>query len=243
MRLLVWNCARGIRTKWHLVEELQPDVAVIPECSQRDRLTGLEFGSMLWTGRNPDIGLAVFGFGEWSVEPAPRHETRLHDVLPAIVSGPAHFDLFGIVAYNHRAVEHVPGFERVPQPHALVDVYGLTAERSRPLIVAGDFNNSAHWDTPRKPKFASMAECYRQLGLVSLYHASTGEQFGKESAPTHWWRDRKADGRTYHIDYIFLPEDLAARSTLRLGTFDESVTRGGSDHAFLLADIPIGSST
>lgn len=245
LRLLDASAGLELRSwdqeEWEFVQGLRPDVAIIPECSEPDRLAGLDFGSMLWTGRNPNIGLAVFGFGAWQVTPAPWHESRLHDVLPAVVRGPAEFDVFGVFAQNHRAVDHVPEYKHLPQPAALIDVYRIAAERPRPLIVGGDFNNSVFWDKPRRQRFASMADRYRELGLVSLYHASTGEAFGQESSPTHWWRDRKAEGPRYHIDYIFLPEELAARSTLHVGTFEESVTQGGSDHAFLLADIPVES--
>ena len=43
----------------------------------------------------------------------------------------------------------------------------------------------------------------RRLGLESAYHHLRGEPEGTETEPTHYWRDRKKDDPTYHIDYIF----------------------------------------
>jgi hypothetical protein len=243
MRLVVWNCARGVQKKWSTIEDLHPDVAVVPQCAHPDRLVGRGFGSSVWTGRNVTNGLGVFGFGDWTVSAKLTHETRLHDVLPVRVDGPAELDMFAVWAHNRRAVDHVPGFEKVPQPTALLDVYKIGPVRERPLVVCGDFNNGAVWDTERRAPFAHLVERYRIAGLSSLYHASTGEAFGAESMPTHWWRNRSATGPTYHIDYVFVSDDVVAESSLRVGTFDESVTKGLSDHAFLVADIAVDTTS
>ena len=72
MKLVVWNCAGGIRAKWSLIEDLQPDVAIVIECDQPDRPPHLGFDSSVWMGRLPHKGLGVFGFGEWSSTPCGR---------------------------------------------------------------------------------------------------------------------------------------------------------------------------
>ena len=48
-------------------------------------------------------------------------------------------------------------------------------------------------------------EILRKMDLVSVYHERTGERQGEETIPTIYWRDRKCDGPTYYIGYIFLP--------------------------------------
>ena len=75
---------------------------------------------------------------------------------------------------------------------------GLTAYRdllaTGPSVLLGDFNSSVAWDT--KHGRADHRELEHQLreefGLVSAYHASTGEQPGSESQPTHFWRWQEA---------------------------------------------------
>jgi len=36
---------------------------------------------------------------------------------------------------------------------------------------------------------------------------------GRETVPTHYWRDRREDGPTYHIDFVFMPCDWLAYVT------------------------------
>ena len=237
MRLVVWNCAGGIRTKWSLIENLQPDVAIVIECDQPDRVPNLGFDSSVWMGRLPHKGLGVFGFGDWKVEEAAFVEPQLEFVLPVQVSGPAEVELYAVWAMNKRASRHPIDYAGVRQPLAMMDIYRPGANS----VIAGDYNNSVFWDTPRTHTFADMAARYEQEDFVSLYHSTTGEAFGSESAPTHWWRDRREDGKRYHIDYVFTSEHLASRSTLTVGTFHDSVTVGRSDHAYLVADIPNAS--
>ncbi len=236
----MWNCGGAVRRKWSTIEQLEPDIAIVIECDRPDRISDLAFDSSAWMGTLAYKGLAVFGFGEWKVLEADFVEQRLQYVLPVKVSGPAEVDLYAVWARNRRAKVRLPGHEKTSQARSLLDVYRPGAG-SQPAIIAGDFNSSVVWDTPTKPRFATTAQRYADEGFVSLYHSQTGEDFGAETAPTHWWRDRRDDGPTYHIDYVFVPEEVAKRSTLRVGSFKESVTIGGSDHAVMVAEIPLAS--
>src|SRR4051812_7895168 len=72
LRVVVWNANMAVHRKLDLlVESLRPDIAIIPECATEDvlrRKGGLllpDF-SMAWVGTNPNKGLGVFGFGEYS---------------------------------------------------------------------------------------------------------------------------------------------------------------------------------
>src|SRR6185369_8199221 len=74
-------------------------------------------------------------------------------------------------------------------------------------ILAGDLNNNVIWHKPGwRMNHGVAVGILQRYGLVSAYHALTGEAQGQESLPTLYWRDRRKDGPTYHIDYIFLPE-------------------------------------
>ncbi|NNF80092.1 MAG: hypothetical protein HKN05_18885 [Rhizobiales bacterium] len=77
-----------------------------------------------------------------------------------------------------------------------------------------------------------------KLGLVSAYHAYTGETNGEETLPTHYWRDRKKDGPTYHIDYIFMPENwLSSIKEFQVGAFEDWCGARLSDHVPLVLDV------
>ena len=81
-------------------------------------------------------------------------------------------------------------------------------------------------------------EILEKMGLVSVYHEQRGERQGEETIPTIYWRDRKRDGPTYHIDYIFLPRSwLPAVNDFSIGSFDDWCATGLSDHVPLILDV------
>jgi exonuclease III len=76
------------------------------------------------------------------------------------------------------------------------------------------------------------------LGLLSAYHKFHGEQQGGESRPPLYWRDRRKDGPTYHIDYVFLPDPWIRKvKELRLGRFEDWCGAGLSDHVPVIVDV------
>ena len=77
-------------------------------------------------------------------------------------------------------------------------------------------------------------------GMYSAYHECMREAQGAESMPGHYWRDRKKDGPTYHIDYIFLSRDwIGQLRELRVGRFAKWCGAGLSDHVPLVADVAV----
>jgi exodeoxyribonuclease-3 len=73
---------------------------------------------------------------------------------------------------------------------------------------------------------------------ASAYHEFHGEQQGGESRPTLYWRDRRKDGLTYHIDYVFLPDPWIRKvKELRLGRFEDWCGAGLSDHVPVIVDV------
>lgn len=112
--------------------------------------------------------------------------------------------------------------------------------RDRQVVLADDFNHNVIWDRPGVPAkgHTRTITAARDVGLVSAYHAWTGEAFGAETQPTHYWRDRKADGFTYHIDYAFVPEEWSARMTeCSVGDFTTWVGSRLSDHVPLTIEV------
>ena len=108
-------------------------------------------------------------------------------------------------------------------------------------MVAGDFNNNLIWDKPGwLMNFCHTAEVLDSLGLASVYHQVTDEAFGKESTPTIYWRDRTKDGPTYHIDYVFAPQQwLRKVSSIEVGRFEDWCGSKLSDHVPLTVDLDL----
>lgn len=241
VRLVAWNCNMALHRKLDALLSLRPDVAVISECAAPEVLAarGVDlnrFSGALWIGTNRHKGLGIFGFGEYAVRAAPEIGYRLRHILPAHVEGPLPFNLLGVWALNIQG-----GFSRKHQIGPLRRALSRYHEflTACPGIVAGDLNHNVIWDKPgwRNNHGATVAKMER-MGLVSAYHALSGEEQGCETTPTIYWRDRKIDGPTYHIDYIFLPRAWLPRvRDFQIGGFAEWCGSGLSDHVPLILEL------
>jgi exodeoxyribonuclease III len=241
MRLVAWNCNMALHRKLDALWRLAPDVAVLSECAApallaaRDALASIS-GEPVWVGDNQHKGLAVLAFNGYALRLAePFHRTLRH-VAPVHVTGPLECNLLAVWAQNASGGslrKHRLG----PLRRALAKYRDFLSEA--PAIVAGDLNNNVIWHRPGwRINHAATVAILESYGLVSAYHALTGETQGGESVPTLYWRDRTKDGPTYHIDYIFLPRRWLARiQGFSVGTYDDWCGAGLSDHVPLVIDI------
>lgn len=244
MRLVTWNCNMALPRKWSALRALKPDVAVVQECASPERLgsriADLGPGRCLWTGDNPNKGMALFAFGHWRLEPMGDRLADADYFLPARAVGPAaSFSLLGAWS-TWRAADRLrasPG----PLNNAMGALETLAA--SGDLIVAGDFNHNVRWDKPGWAwNHGASVERLERLGLESAYHAERGLDQGAEAEPTIYWRNRTADGPSYHIDYAFIPAGLPKGSwRVTIGSHADWVAKGLSDHVPVVVDIEDGA--
>jgi len=199
-------------------------------------LSGCRSGDPIWIGDNPNKGLAVFAFNNYGARLADPFYPTLRYVAPVQITGPTECNLLAVWAQNASggvSRKHQLG----PLRRALAKYTHFLAER--PSVVAGDFNNNAVWHRQgwRINHLNAVAEL-EKIGLISAYHAARGEQQGNELLPTIYWRDRKKNGPTYHIDYVFIPSQwLPQVRELTVGTYEEWCGAGLSDHVPILVDV------
>lgn len=233
----------ALHRKFDAMLRLQPDIAVICECAEPKRLQALA-GSLdfrtqsVWIGDNLNKGLAVFAFNGFAVELSQPFYPTLRHVAPVRVTGPLDCNVLAVWAQNGSggvSRKHQLG----PLRRALTKYRDFLAERFS--IVAGDFNNNVYWHRPGwRINHANAVATLETLGFASAYHAVRGEPQGEETVPTLYWRDRKKDGPTYHIDYVFLPSQWFGRvRELTVGTFEDWCGSGLSDHVPILIDIDL----
>jgi hypothetical protein len=72
MRIVAWNCNMALDRKVDVLLDLAPDIAVVCECAEPERLrlrskSSWMQGEPVWIGRNPHKGLAVFAFNGYAV--------------------------------------------------------------------------------------------------------------------------------------------------------------------------------
>jgi exodeoxyribonuclease III len=243
VRLVTWNCCMALHRKVAALLRLRPDIAVICECAEPQRLQALGLldelgGEPVWIGNNPNKGLAVFAYNGYAARLSEPFYPSLRYIAPIRISGPTECNLLAVWAQNASAGvtrKHQLG----PLRRALRKYAGFLSERNS--IVAGDFNNNVFWHRPGwRLNHGNAVAHLAKLGLVSAYHELRGEEQGRESVPTLYWRDRTIDGPTYHIDYVFLPSAMLPNvRELAIGSYAEWCGSGLSDHVPIVLDVSV----
>lgn len=238
MRIVSWNCGSGFHRKIGALSTLEPDVAIVQECSDLATLVrkAPEFTptGALWTGHNPHRGLGIFSFGPYVLARTDPGLNAITYALPARVLGPSNFNL--VALWSHYGASPVRVASPGPTLMALRTYANFLTEH--PSILAGDLNNHVRWDKPGKASnHANTIAAAAALGLISAYHAFFKLQQGAERHPTLYWRDRTPTGPTFHIDYVFVPEMTTGLiRRVAVGSHAKWIASGLSDHAPVIVD-------
>jgi exodeoxyribonuclease III len=233
IRLVVWNCADGFARKASVLEALQADLAIVPEC-RRAALAKTEIDErrICWVGPEKGRGLAIISGEEWTLE-AVSLDFRDQWFLPVIVRrGSFELRVLGIWVKPYE--DYIaPTLRTLEKCKAFLS--------NNPAIVAGDFNQNTIWDkATSKRRFADVIAKLADLNLVSAWHAFHAETHGQESKPTLYFR--RSIKETFHIDYAFLPnEETWKVSRVEIGSYEDWVLTGYSDHVPLIVEtlIPV----
>jgi len=242
VRVVAWNCNMALDRKVDALLGLQPDIAIVCECAEPERLRSKASwmqGEPVWIGRNPHKGLAVFAFNGYAVQLAESYHPSLRYIAPVHVDGPTQCNLLAVWAQNASA-GGIRKHQLGPLRRGLARYKSFLGER--PAVIAGDLNSNTIWDKPgwRINHSTKVRILEESFGLVSAYHAIRGEAHGQESEPTLYWRDRTKNGPTYHIDYVFLPSAWIGKvSHLSVGAFETWCGAGLSDHVPVVVDVDV----
>lgn len=166
-----WNANAGVHNKLGYLEELKPDIAIVPECATPDILTRKHGpfprnATMAWMGDLDTKSLAVFGFGDWSVSSVEMPGPKLQWILPITVEGPANFNLLAVWSSNQAASNLADHARVLPQPRVALQQY-RDFVLERPTIMAGDFNHNVIWDTRLRPARMASSDTRSQPGSPS----------------------------------------------------------------------------
>jgi exodeoxyribonuclease-3 len=142
VRILTWNCGMALARKAPNLLALNPDIAIVQECSKKsvDVLHGHGLSGR-WFGANPNKGLAVFCSAEFKLEGVDKLFGKW--VVPVRVHG-------AVVDFNLPAIWACPvGTRRtdnyIGEVHrCLVKHRGWFS--NAPAVAAGDFNSNVQWD-------------------------------------------------------------------------------------------------
>ena len=232
MRILSWNCNGAFRKKVHLLEKLQLDIAIIQECEKLEHWDQLGAYDWLWQGERTSKGLGVFSFNsETKLKALPMPVEHNHWFLPFKVN--QSIQIMAVWAMNHR---NNPVIDNIQPTYRTITTHSAIFKEMD--LIAGDFNNNVLWDKGPSRKydkglFSESLEVLSKMKLESLYHHSTGEQFGEESKATLYLQRNLQ--KPYHVDYAFVKKELLPRTNFR--ELEEKFWLEASDHMPLFIEI------
>ena len=248
MKLVTWNCNGALRKKLAEADSLNADVLIVQECedpSQSTRAYQEWAGDYIWVGTNKNKGIGIFPKLDNYVEkldwkgtfkidglqtPSPSTSWFTEDLLiflPFRLNGNYNVLACWTKGSDDKIFGYIGQFWKYLQIHR--------QDLNHPnTIIAGDFNSNAKWDKPdRWWSHSDIIKELYQINIESLYHYKTGEPQGQESEPTFYLQ--KNTSKPYHIDYVFMSNQLLAKSSIELGKLNEWLPV--SDHMPLCVEI------
>lgn len=235
MRIVTWNCNGAYPKKHHVIDALQPHIAVVQETSELilqhplPGATAEPAQTVLWKSDGKRKGIAILvGTGLWlECYTPPNCDEQCF--IAARVHGRFRLNVLGVWTKPPRG----SGTGAYPRTflRALPCYENFLCECDS--VICGDFNSNLRWDTPSRRSHQLMVDQLAQLGFVSAYHHFTGEPHGSETQCTlhHMHNPEKP----YHVDYCFVPSSYTAKlSAVAPVSWPEE--RKFSDHLPLCVD-------
>jgi exodeoxyribonuclease-3 len=209
------------RKKAGLIALQKPDIAIIPECEEPDKLKFAASiplpNNVLWYGRNKNKGLGVFSYSDYTFQLSKDHNPDFQAILPIIVKNKrSRFMLFAIWANNPMDKKN----QYIGQVWKAINYYSRMLKNKKTLLI-GDFNSNTIWDKPRRAgNHSTVVEYLKKKGIHSTYHKFFKQMQGKEKHKTLFMYRHK--NKPYHIDYCFASDDFIKRlSDVEVGEHTE----------------------
>lgn len=228
MKIITWNCNMAFRKKAAFILTQHPDIVVVPECENPERLKfpdGMPLPTaVLWYGENPNKGLGVFSYGHYKFKLMDCHNPAFKNILPiAVTGGKVNFTLFAVWANNPKDKDGA----YVTQVWKALRHYEALLSRSK-VILIGDFNSNTIWDRPRREgNHSTVVEKLGANKIFSAYHVFHKQVQGKESHPTQFMY--RHEDKPYHLDYCFASSYFIKRMTdVTIGAYQD--WKEHSDH-------------
>jgi exonuclease III len=220
MKIITWNCNMAFRKKAELILAFQPDIVVVPECENLDRLSASQAldaaTGRIWYGENPHKGIGIFAFNNYKLELLDCHDPNFRNILPiAVTGGKIDFILWAIWANNPSDKDGA----YVTQIWKALPCYDHLLDH--PTILIGDFNSNTIWDRPRREgNHSALVAKLEARQILSAYHVFYDQLQGKETHPTLFlYRHRD---KPYHLDYCFASSEFIAKlKSVTVGAYED----------------------
>lgn len=234
MKIITWNCNMVFRKKAEYIFAHNPDILVIPECENQERLKFSEQlkipTNIIWRGKNQNKGIGVFSFNNYKLKLLDCHNPEFKNILPILVkNGKTNFILFAIWANN---LEDKDG-AYITQIWKAMSYYDNLITESKTILI-GDFNSNTIWDKPRREgNHSAVVTKLEEKKIFSTYHKFFNQTQGKEEHPTLFMY--RHQDKPYHIDYCFASIDFIKNlKSVEVGKYEDWHLH--SDHKPLIVE-------
>ena len=223
------------REDYKLIFPLNPDIVVIPECENINKIDLSSFSENVtdsyWIGDNESKGLGIFTFNGFKIELYENYNDKYKYILPLIIS--RENEKYNLIGCWTKKVSG--GLEYIEQlQHSLDDYNSFLDDKN--VIICGDLNSNQYWVNMGGDDLnhQDVVDKLSKKGIHSSYHHFFNEEQGKETTPT-FYHYHKED-KPFHIDYCFLSKSLIDRlKKVEIGKYDDWMNY--SDHVPLIIDL------
>ena len=178
VRIVEWNVAMSVSSKAHLLADLSPTIAILPESAHPDRtrqaLEAIGATAVKWIGAKPTKGLSAVAFAGWQLRIDDSYDPGYQWVMPLHLGGPREIRVLAVWDRNHRGGGHETA-RKLGACRASMAHYEEFLSRDADLtLISGDFNNSVFWDKPKgRTKFGDFMDQMESRGFVSAITSIT----------------------------------------------------------------------
>jgi exodeoxyribonuclease III len=237
MRLITWNCQGAFRKKIDTILTYRPDVIVVQECENLDRLvlkpSTKKPNYQYWYGDNVHKGVGIYSFSNYEFELLPDYKSDFRHILPFRMRGNEQtFTFFAIWAMDNK-----DNYDARYIGQIWLALNHYTNLLDNKTIIIGDFNSNRIWDyKERVGNHTAVVNKLTDNNIHSIYHKHFNLEQGREKHPTFFLQ--RNQNKPYHIDYCFLSADLIDKvQNVEIGDYEE--WKAHSDHSPLIIDFDL----
>lgn len=233
MNVITWNCHMAFRKKYTPILAWKPDILIVPECENPEKINNKFYYQELWVGHNKHKGLGVFSFNNIDIKIHDSYSEEYKYILPITVSDSLkRINLIAIWSQNNK---EDPRRRYIGEVWNSLNYYKELFHQ--PIIIAGDLNWNLIWDIKHEyalyGKLTNVLNLLNEFGISSVYHNCKNMKFGCEQDPTFFLQYKRQ--KPYHTDYIFASADMMNKvKSVHVGEYDE--WRPYSDHMPLIVE-------
>ena len=222
------------REDYKIIFPMNPDIVVIPECENIDRIDLGSFSDKVtdsyWIGDNDSKGLGVFTFNGFKIELYDDYDDQYKYILPLIISRDN--ESYNVIGCWTKITDD---YEYIGQLQYSLKHYDSFLNNEN-VIICGDLNRNQYWEKMggHDLNHQEVVDKLSKKGIHSSYHNFFNEEQGKETTPTFYLYHK--EDRPFHIDYCFLSKSLIDRlKKVEIGKYNDWMKF--SDHVPLIIDI------